>query len=154
VKSADRYFELGASRIGCSLEVWDMGRARVITPGKVGITSRKRHLQVLEYIAQKQGPGRAFSNFILGIEDFSTLAEGALWLAERGILPAASVWMPMGRPVQGSMKAPDVGYYRRVKEYFADLYMRYGLEPTASRGLNVCIERDIWNYACAGSWNR
>jgi hypothetical protein len=101
----------------------------------------------LEYIAEKYGHAKAFSNFIIGIEDFSTLAMGATWLAERGILPAASVWMPMGRPVMGSMKPPDVDYYKRVKERFAELYTKYQLEPTKSRGLNVCIERDIWNYA-------
>jgi len=143
----DRYFDLGANRIGCSLEVWDMNRASEITPGKVNITGRDRHLRVLEYIAQKYGPGKAFSNFIIGIEDFITLAEGATWLAERGILPTASIWIPMGRPVQGSMKAPDVDYYRRVKELFAELYTKYKLEPTQSRGLNVCVEQEIWKYA-------
>ena len=143
----DRYFDLGASRIACSIEVWDMNRASVITPGKVNITGRDRHLRVLEYVAQKYGHGKAFSNFIIGIEDFGTLAEGATWLAERGIIPTASVWMPMGRPVMGSMKAPDVDYYRRVKELFAELYVKYELEPTKSRGVNVCIEREIWDYA-------
>jgi len=143
----DRYFDLGASRIGCSIEVWDINRAREITPGKVNITGRARHLRVLEYAAQKYGNGKAFSNFIIGVEDFSTLAEGATYLAERGILPTASVWIPMGRPVQGSMKAPDVDYYRRVKELFAELYTKYKLEPTESRGLNVCVEREVWRYA-------
>ena len=143
----DRYFSLGANRIACSLEVWDMNRAREITPGKVNITGRDRHLQVLEYIARKYGQGKAFSNFIIGIEDFATLAVGAKWLAERGILPTASVWIPMGRPVQGSIKPPNVDYYRKVKELFAELYVKYQLEPVDSRGLNVCIEREIWNYA-------
>ena len=143
----DRYFALGASRIACSLEVWDIKRASDITPGKIDITGRDRHLHALEYIAEKYGHGKAFSNFIIGIEDFSTLAAGATWLAERGILPTASVWMPMGRPVQGSMQAPDIDYYRRVKELFAELYTKYKLEPVDSNGLNVCIEREIWNYA-------
>ena len=31
----DEYFSLGASRIACSLEVWDPDRAAVITPGKI-----------------------------------------------------------------------------------------------------------------------
>jgi len=143
----DRYFSLYASRIGCSIEVWDMKLASEITPGKVNITRRDRHLKVLEHIAQKYGHGKAFSNFIIGIEDFTTLAEGAKYLAERGILPTASVWIPMGRPVQGSMKAPDVDYYKRVKELYAELYTKYNLEPVRNRGLNVCIERDILNYA-------
>jgi len=143
----DRYFSLGASRVACSLEVWDMNRASEITPGKVNITGRDRHLKVLEYVVQKYGQGKAFSNFIIGIEDFTTLAEGVTWLAERGIMPTASVWIPMGRPVQGSMKPPYVDYYRQVKELFAELYVKYQLEPTKCCGLNVCIECDIWDYA-------
>ena len=143
----DTYFELGASRIACSLEVWDLTRANEITPGKINITGRERHLNVLEAISHRYGSNKAFSNFIIGIEDFETLAQGVTWLAQRGILPTASVWMPMGRPVQGNMKAPDVDYYKRVKELLAELYTKYKLKPTMSRGLNVCIESDVWNYA-------
>jgi hypothetical protein len=143
----DEYFALGATRVACSLELWDERRATMVTAGKMTFTTRERHLEALEYVAKRYGAARAFSNFIIGIEDFDTLAEGARYLAERGVLPSASVWMPMGRPVQSSMKAPDIDYYRRVKELFAELYVRYDLEPTASRGLNVCIERDIWRYA-------
>jgi biotin synthase-related radical SAM superfamily protein len=141
---------LGASRIACSLEVWDEQVARAVTPGKVDFTSREQHLKALEYVAEKYGPAKAFSNLIIGIESFETLAEGAQYLAERGIMPSASVWMPMGRPVQCSMKPPNVDYYRRMKELFAELYTRYDLEPVNSTGLNVCVERDIWNYAVAG----
>ena len=45
------------------------------------------------------------------------------------------------------MKAPGIDYYRGVKELFAELYQKYKLEPAACRGLNVCIERDIWKYS-------
>lgn len=143
--TADKYFELGASRIACSLEVWDKEKAREITPGKYEF--RDKYLDMLVYIAEKHGSGKAFSNFIIGIEEFDTLASGTTWLAERGIMPTASVWMPMGRPVQGSMKAPELDYYRRVKEHLANLYAKYTLEPTKSQGLNVCIERDVWEFA-------
>jgi hypothetical protein len=140
----DEYFTLGASRIGCSLEVWDEERAKIITPGKISVTGRDRHLRTMEYISDKYGKGKAFSNFVIGIEDFGTLEQGAVYLSERGIIPTASVWMPMGRPVMGGMTPPNVDYYKRVKELFAMLYDKYGLEPTVSRGLNVCVERDIW----------
>lgn len=146
-QAIDRYMDLGADRIACSLEVWDEALAEVITPGKIKFTTRERHLKLLEYTVEKFGPGKAFSNFIIGVESFETLQEGASYLAERGIIPTASVWMPMGRPVRGTMKAPDIEYYRRVKELFAELYSRYSLEPAACSGLNVCVERDIWNYA-------
>ena len=143
----DRYFALGADRIACSLEVWDDERAKEITPGKHTFTTKKRHLDALTYIAEKHGPGKAFSNFIIGIESLETLKAGATYLAERGIIPSASVWMPFGKPVVGSMKAPDVDYYRAAKEMLAELYMKYDLKPAGGCGLNVCIERDIRKWA-------
>ena len=143
----DEYFALGATRIACSIEVWDIDRAKLITPGKVKFTTRERHLEALEYIVERYGRGKAFSNFIIGLESFETLKEGATYLAERGIIPTASVWMPQGAPIMGSMKAPDLEYYRKVKNLFADLYKVYELEPAECCGLNVCAERDIWRFA-------
>ena len=147
IEAVDNYFTLGANRIACSLELWDENKARLVTPGKIELTTRKRYLDTLEYISNKYGTDKAFSNFIIGIEEYDTLKEGATYLAQRGIMPAASVWMPMGRPVQDNMKAPGLEYYKRVKDLFADLYTKYNLEPVANCGLNVCIERDIWNYS-------
>jgi hypothetical protein len=141
------YYEMGATRIACSLEVWDLEKAAQVTPGKIAHTTRERTLAALELAAEKTGPAKAFSNLIIGIEGLDTLAEGAAWLAERGILPSASVWMPMGRPVLGTMKAPDLVYYQRAKDMLAELYMRHGLVPPAGRGLNVCVETDIYRYA-------
>ena len=148
-EAIDSFFALGADRIACSLELWDENKARHVTPGKIEITTRKRYLDALTYISGKYGAGKAFSNFIIGIEEYETLKEGTTYLAQRGIMPAASVWMPMGRPVLNTMKAPGLDYYKRVKDLFAELYQKYGLEPAASCGLNVCIERDIWNYSCS-----
>jgi hypothetical protein len=142
----DAYFALGASRIACSLEVWDTGLAKEITPGKTEFTTRERYMRILSYIATEYGPGKAFSNFIIGLEPFESLAAGARHLAERGIVPTAPVWMPMGRPVRGSMKAPGLDYYRRVIALYAELYDKYKLEPPGGRGLHVCVDRDIWRH--------
>jgi hypothetical protein len=144
----DEYFALGASRIACSIEVWDERRANVITPGKMQFTTRERHLDALTYIAEKFGANRAFCNFVIGLESVETLCEGATWLAERGIIPSASVWMPMERPVMGNVEPPDVEYFRRVKDMLAELYIRYNLSPAGGCGLNVCVEKDIYSY-CA-----
>ena len=142
----DEYINLGASRIACSIEVWDEERAKIITPGKMQFTTRERHLKSLEYIAEKYGKDKAFSNFIIGLESFETLKEGATYLAEHGIIPSASVWIPLGRPVMGSMKAPDIDYFRRVKNLLAELYTKYNLTPAGGCGLNVCIEKDVYLY--------
>ena len=148
-KLIDRYFALGAGRIACSLEVWDDAAAEIVTPGKRAYTTKERHLNALCYIAEKFGPGKAFSNFVIGLEPLESLREGAVWLAERGIIPSASVWMPFGKPVRGSLKPPDLDYFREVKEMLAELYVRYSLYPAGNCGLNVCIEKDIRNWADA-----
>jgi len=141
------YFSLGVDRIACSLEVWDENRARTITPGKMKFSTRTSHLDALQFIADKYGPGKAFSNFIIGLEPLESLMEGAEYLASRGIIPTASVWIPFGRPVMGSMRVPELDFFRKVKEGFAGLYSKYNLEPAGASGINVCIERDIWKYA-------
>ena len=143
----DRYFEMGASRIACSLEVWDDKLSESITPGKRRFTTKQRHLDALTYIAEKHGPGKAFCNFIIGLEPLETLREGAAYLAERGVIPSASVWMPFGKPVNGSMKPASLEYFRRTKDMLAELYLKYNLEPAGGNGLNVCVERDIWRMA-------
>ena len=140
----DRYFDMGASRIACSLEIWDDKLGESITPGKRTFTTKQRHLEALTYIAEKYGPGKSFCNFIIGLEPFETLREGATYLAERGVIPSASVWMPFGKPVNGSMKPASLEYFRKTKDMLAELYVKYSLEPAGCYGLNVCVERDIW----------
>ncbi|MDR2466448.1 MAG: radical SAM protein [Prevotellaceae bacterium] len=134
----DEYFALGADRIACSLEVWDEELAKLITPGKVSFSSRARHLSALEYIAKNYGRNKAFSNFVIGLERFETLKEGATYLAQRGIIPSASVWMPGGR-ISGDFQRPSIDYFRRVKDMLDELYLRYMLSPPGGCGLNVCL---------------
>lgn len=140
----EQLFEAGANRVSCSLEIWDEELAKVVMPGKMKFTGRKRHLAALEYIASKYGPNKACSNFIIGIESIASLLAGAEYLASRGIVPVASVWIPFGRPVLNKMKALDLEYYQAVKRGFSEIYHKYGIEPPGGFGLNVCICRDIW----------
>ena len=72
--------------------------------------------------------------------------EGAEYLAAHGIGPIASIRIPFGRPVMGRMETPRLDYYRKVKEGLAEVYVKYGIEPPGSIGINVCVCRDIWNH--------
>jgi biotin synthase-related radical SAM superfamily protein len=140
----DQLFEAGADRISMSLEIWDEELARKIMPGKMKFTGRQRHLNALEYVANKYGKGKSCSNFIIGLEPAESVLEGADYLASKGIVPIASVWIPFGRPVLGSMKAPELEYYQKVKNGLADIYCKYDLVPPGAKGLNVCMCRDIY----------
>lgn len=142
----DQVFAAGADRVACSLEVWDEDLAKIITPGKATFTGRQRHVDCLTYIANKYGPNRACTSFVVGVEPVESFLAGAEYLAQRGIVPIASIWIPFGRPVLGKMEAPGLEYYRRVKEGLAVIYEKYRIEPPGSVGLNVCLCRDVWNH--------
>lgn len=73
------------------------------------------------------GPGRACGNFMIGLEPAESYLTSAEFLASRGIVPIASVWIPFGRPVMGSMQAPKLDYYQKNKRSFVKLFRKYGL---------------------------
>lgn len=145
-KEVDQLFDAGADRVICSVEVWDEELAKIVTPGKIKFTGRKRHLDCLKYIAKKYGPNKACSVLIVGIEPVDSFLKGAEYLASEGIVPCASVWIPFGRPVMGKMQAPNLDFYRKAKEGLASIYKEYGIEPPGGFGLNVCICRETWRH--------
>lgn len=147
-EAIDDLFKAGADRVACSLEIWDEELAQKIMPGKMKYTGRNRHLDCLYYIASKYGQNKACCNFIIGLEPLESVLAGAETMASHGIVPIASIWVPFGRPVLGSMKAPDLQYYRAFKEEMARIDERYGIIPPGGQGLNVCFCRDIYLKKC------
>lgn len=145
-KMLDKIFDAGASRVACSLEVWDEDLARTITPGKVTFTTRRRHIDALRYTAKEYGPGRACSTFVVGLEPVDSFLNGAEVLAREGIVAMASLWIPFGKPVMGNAKAPGLDYYRSVKNGLAEIYDKYGIVPPGGAGFNVDIDKDIWRH--------
>ncbi len=141
----DSYISLGANKLGMSVEVWDEDIARTVTPGKMAFTTRQRHLDALQYLAGKYGPGYAFCQFVVGCEPFESLKEGAIWLAERNITPVVSILQQSALMVNGKAEPPDLDYYRRVKELFLYLYSRYDIVPAEAVGENGCIEIEFYN---------
>jgi hypothetical protein len=145
-KVLDHVFDAGADRVACSLEVWDEKLAQAITPGKMKFTTRKRHMDALKYIAKEYGPNKACSTFVVGLEPVESFLEGAERLSRDGIVTIASLWIPFGRPVMGSSKAPGLEYYRRVKIGLAEIYEKYGIVPPGGTGFNTDIDKDIWYH--------
>jgi hypothetical protein len=143
-EAVDRFFEAGVDRIACSIEIWDEDLAKIIIPGKTKFTRRKRQLDCLKYIADKYGPNKACSSFIIGLEPAESFLEGAEYLASLGIVPVASIWIPFGKPVMGNMKAPGLEFYRKIKYRLAEIYDKYDIIPPGGKGLNVCMCRDAW----------
>ncbi len=140
-RSIDQVFYAGADRVACSLEVWDEELAKVITPGRVRFTTRQRHFDTLRYIAREYGPNAACSTFVVGLEPVESFLQGARELAKDGIVAMASLWVPFGRPVMGSAKAPGLEYYQRVKHGLAAIYQEFGIVPPGERGSTSAYAR-------------
>jgi hypothetical protein len=147
----DRYIELGADKLGFSIEVWNEDAAKTVTPGKMKYTTRERHIQAWDYTVEHFGPNYAFTNFILGLEPLEDLEKGLKFVAERGVFPGGSVWVPIGTKVNGLLTPPGIDYYRRCKEMFIDIYQKYDFVPAASMA-NGDIEPDIYRLLHYGDF--
>ena len=143
----DYYVANGIDRLGMSVEVWDQDIARIVTPGKMHYTSRERHLRALEYVAEKHGPNVAFCQLIVGCEPIESLAEGARWCAERGVIPVYSILQQHSLKVNGRTTPPDLDIFRKAKEVWLELYARYDINPAGWEYSVGCIESEFYEAA-------
>ncbi|NLX99106.1 MAG: hypothetical protein GXY83_23450 [Rhodopirellula sp.] len=146
LRQLDRLFAAGADRVACDIEIWDKELATQICPGKDRKTGRRRHLDALLHIASTQGPFRACSTFVVGLEPAESFLAGADYLAANGIVPIPSIWMPHGLPAVPSPVVPDLTFFRTVKKGLAEIYDKYQCEPPGRCGYNVCLCRDTWKH--------
>jgi hypothetical protein len=142
--AADAIFAAGVDRVAYDLNVWDTAIFAEACPGISQHVGRGQQLRALEYAAERHGPNKVCTAFVVGLEPLESLLAGAQYVAQRGIVPLFSVWLPHFRPVRGSATPPGLEYYRRAREGFAELFAKYQLEPPGASGLNVCMCRDLW----------
>lgn len=141
--AVDALFEAGVDRVAYDLNVWDESIFEQACPGISRHVGREQQLRALEYAARRHGPNKVCSAFVIGLEPLESLLAGAEYVAQRGIVPLFSLWLPHFRPVRGSTTPPGLDYYRRARQGFAELFARYKLEPPGASGLNVCMCRDL-----------
>jgi hypothetical protein len=146
-EAVDEVFEAGADRVSYDLNIWDERLHAAVCPGHARYTGRAKQLQALEYAARRHGPNKVCSGFVVGLEPVESLLEGAEYLAQRGIVPLLSVWMPGTDPILGMDRPPGLDYYRRVREAHARLYERHGLvPPSVPGGAHVSMCRDVYEH--------
>jgi hypothetical protein len=144
-RELDQIFDAGVDRLGHDLHVWNPKSHARFAPGHARYVTRARQLRALEYIAEKFGPNKAFSAFVAGLEPLEDMLAGAEYLAQHGIVPAFSVWMPTPGSVSADSKPPGPDYYRQARKEFARLYKTYDLNPPgAPAGSHVSLCRDIY----------
>lgn len=146
-EAVEDLFAAGLDRVSYDLDVWNEELWRRICPGIARHIGRAQQLRALEYAAQRFGPNKVCTAFVVGLEPLESLLAGAGYVAERGIVPLFSTWMPHQRPVLGSTTAPGLEYYRRARAGFLELFCKHGLQPPGASGLNVCVCRDLQHLA-------
>ena len=144
--AVDELFAAGMDRVAYDLNVWDETIFEQACPGISRHVGRRQQLRALEYAANRHGPNKVCSAFVIGLEPLESLLAGAEYVAQRGIVPLFSIWMPHFRPVRGSTTPPDLDYYRRARHGFSELFAKYRLQPPGASGLNVCMCRDLSNH--------
>jgi pyruvate-formate lyase-activating enzyme len=146
-EAVDEVFAAGADHVAFDLDVWDEELWRRICPGIARHIGRPQQLRALDYAARRHGPNKVCTAFVVGLEPVDSLLAGAEYVAQRGIVPLFSIWMPHQRPVLGSTTPPGLDYYRRARAGFRELFVKYNLKPPGASGLNVCLCRDLVNGA-------
>jgi hypothetical protein len=141
--AVDALFAAGMDRVAYDLNVWDEAIFEQVCPGISRHVGREQQLRALEYAARRHGPNKICSAFVIGLEPLDSLLAGAEYVAQRGIVPLFSIWLPHNRPVRGSTTPPAPDYYRLARQGFANLFAKYKLEPPGASGLNVCMCRDL-----------
>jgi len=141
--AVDALFAAGVGRVAYDLNVWDKAIFAEACPGISRHVGREQQLRALEYAAKRHGSNKVCSAFVVGLEPVESLLAGAKYVAERGIVPLFSVWLPHFRPVRGSTTPPDLDYYRKARQGFEKLFREYKLQPPGASGLNVCMCRDL-----------
>ena len=140
----NRLVDAGAGRLAFDLDIWDETLFAQYCPGKAKYAPHKQHLDALLFIADNYGPNRACSVFVAGLEPIDSLLEGMTFLAEHGIVPLPSPWMPIGVVCSNLPQPPGLDYYRTLRKEVAKLYIKHGLEVPGTVGSSVCLSRDIW----------
>ena len=106
----DRYIDAlsdaGVDELGINMEFWSEEAWRRYIPGKNDLIGRGRYIDALEYAASIFGPIRTRSILIAGLESAQSTHDGALALAERGIMPILSPF----RPLDGTMLSGSTGF--------------------------------------------
>jgi DNA-binding PadR family transcriptional regulator len=148
-RQVDKLFAAGADRVACDLELWDQRLVRQVCPGKTKWTGRQRHLDALLHVAQTQGPGKACSTFVVGLEPAESFLAGAEHLAAHGVVPIPSIWMAYGLPAVQATVRTDLAFFRKVRRGLAEIYEKYRTQPPGREGFNVCLCRDTWNHRAA-----
>ncbi|MEA3402504.1 MAG: radical SAM protein [Armatimonadota bacterium] len=135
----DAVFEAGADRVAIDLEVYDQELFQRVCPGKAPFTSHETQLGALEYVVESYGRGRACSTFVVGVEPLESLLAGVDYIASRGIVPLLPV-LSHTNPAMAMMgELPQLDYYRRVLEAYAEAYDKYDLQPPSRGQWGPCL---------------
>jgi hypothetical protein len=96
-------------------------------PGKAEI-GQDHYLAALQEAVSVFGTGRAWSNFVLGLDDIDLLLAGCDTLAARGIVPGANV-LHLDHGARPDLAVPALGDTIRFFRRLAAILMKYDLRP-------------------------
>lgn len=110
----DMLCDSGADELGMNLEFWSPEAWEKYIPGKNRIIGKKRCLDALEYAVKKLGPINTRSILIAGLENKRYTIEGAVELAQRGVMPILSPFRPLNGTFLENHQGFDAATYLEI----------------------------------------
>lgn len=128
----------GADEISFNMEVWEERLWPEVVPGKDRSIGRTAWLERLERAAERFGRGRAFCQFVVGVEMVSggfasfddairSVLAGIEWCAERGIQPDTTTWFNTPGSVYEPRQVPPTEYFLTVALERHRILERHGM---------------------------
>lgn len=124
----DRAKLTGIEHVALNLEVWDTQLFRALCPGKA-MYGRDKMLEALEHAVDVFGAGRAWSNFVLGLEPHESTLAGIQKLAEMGVVGGANVFHRDFGARLKKLKPPKPPGILEFYQALAQLYHDRGFKP-------------------------
>jgi len=139
-------FDAGMNHISFNIEVFDQKLFREICPGKERSYGLANMLRALEYAATIFEKG-TYTTFVSGLEKLETVFEGWDYLAERGVIPAMSVFHPNPNSVFANKRAPSKEYLLEAVVRQHDVYKKFGFKALLCKS---CNRNSLDNEAAEG----
>jgi hypothetical protein len=121
---------VGVNMLSCNMEIYDQGRARLITPNKARLFGSKFYLEYIEAAVAAFGVGHVQSLMVFGsaIEPIDSTLLGIDELARRGCMPVLSPFRPDPTTHLGKKGALPASFdeMRRVYEEALEICARSG----------------------------
>lgn len=127
-------YDAGIEYAKFNLEIYDPVLFERICSGKARLYGRDAFLKALEYAVSIFGPGKVYTNLIVGLEPRESFITGCRHLASLGVVPEGISFHPdLGTPLAKAASASPIAI-EEAGQVIAEICYEFGYKPWLNRG--------------------